>query len=1226
MALGERPLRIAVDFPWDASACMGTGSYSETMVRALAKADPEATIFLIVPRGAPKSINLANIRYEPLPPADGLREGTRQVALPALLDRIKADCLFAPATLLPLVKTCPMVATVHDLTFVKHPEYYSSGLIEYLDRWFDPALRVADSLVAISEETRDDLVELKGTRPDRVAIIKQPVREGLSRRLSQAEVEARLDSMGISKPYFFHVSNLAPHKNVTFALEVFRDFLRNHEDAGHLFVLAGGINAPNQPPDLELVARRLGIGDRIRYAGRVGDDRLTALYQGCDAFLFPSLAEGWGLPVAEASGLGARVIASPIVPAASKSQSLPLESRAWVEAMSDKTFGKAALPAVAFIESGGQLLDLLTQVSGRMVLPESVPAESFRSHGVSPARLPGISGCTIIRNGVRLRYPFEESVASYASLCDEVVVCWDPTSEDATAELLGKIAARFPNVRLVESAWDMGNRQEGTELARQTQIAFSQCRHEWTLYVQADEALHEGHHELLRSCVTDPDLDAVAFRRLSFFGCLDREIADHRTRGMVRMFRTGYGRSVGDAMHVRLEGHVGRIKDSEATLFNYSRLGTDADIIARCTNLHRFYHDDKWLSDREPDIELRIPTVPFEGSHPAPIEARFRRGAGPMSRTGPARVSVHVIAQERDRFGADLLGSCLDALAGYADQIVLVDNGLGPDAEDVVKTRSRYLPLNVVNAREVTNDFAELRNRALAVTDPGMTHIHKIDSDEVYLPGSLNELKELLSTSGNHHFSATLVHFMIEPTLVESSQSKDVIFRHEQSLAWEGAVHEKMGGATSGRSANSPARFLHFGYCRPQWQTMLKWLRYASLQSCDFSHFQYELIDGVRRPWFRDGRTPDTILEPRRHRLEHYKDPYPVSVRPWLEEFARSGQTWREWVGSRVGNGPWDEWQALFHDVGCWEGTLDEVSSRSTARYRHGGQVATIAPPVAQALSRARSSKNEYRRGFSILVPTWNNLSYLKKLVESLRAHSEYDHEIILHVNDGSDGTLEWARKSGIKHTFTPENVGICTAINRATNLSSRDLVMYWNDDMVALPEWDRQIVGYAETHDLDELAWLSSTLIEPTGENPSFIAPADYGTDIEHFDESRLLADLPSLRTRKPDFMGTSWAPNLLRRDTFDRVGRFSEEFSPGFGSDPDLVKKLWDLGMRHFVGVGMSLVYHFQCKGTGKIPKHLHNDAHGTFFRKYGMSIQDFILGVLRPQSRVPARMGCA
>jgi len=245
------------------------------------------------------------------------------------------------------------------------------------------------------------------------------------------------------------------------------------------------------------------------------------------------------------------------------------------------------------------------------------------------------------------------------------------------------------------------------------------------------------------------------------------------------------------------------------------------------------------------------------------------------------------------------------------------------------------------------------------------------------------------------------------------------------------------------------------------------------------------------------------------------------------------------------------------------------------------------------------------------MIPTWNNLPYLRKAVQSIRRHSEFDHEIVIHVNDGSDGTLDWVSRSGLSFTHSERNVGICRGINSVAKLCSRGVVAYFNDDMVALPLWDHYLVAYAETHALDRLMWLASTLVEPCGHNPDLIAPADYGTDIDHFDEDRLLGDLPTLRHARPDLHGSTWAPTVMYRDTLERIGGFSEEFSPGMGSDPDLAKKLWDLGGRSFVGVGRSLVYHFQCKGTSRMKK---NNGHATFERIHGISIRHFIFNVLR------------
>ena len=92
---------------------------------------------------------------------------------------------------------------------------------------------------------------------------------------------------------------------------------------------------------------------------------------------------------------------------------------------------------------------------------------------------------------------------------------------------------------------------------------------------------------------------------------------------------------------------------------------------------------------------------------------------------------------------------------------------------------------------------------------------------------------------------------------------------------------------------------------------------------------------------------------------------------------------------------------------------------------------------------------------FSLLVPTWNNLAHLRLFVESLRRHSAREHELIVHANEGSDGTLEWLREQGIAHTASAQNLGICQAVNLAAARATGDYLLYFNDDMVVAPGWD---------------------------------------------------------------------------------------------------------------------------------------------------------------------------
>jgi GT2 family glycosyltransferase len=234
---------------------------------------------------------------------------------------------------------------------------------------------------------------------------------------------------------------------------------------------------------------------------------------------------------------------------------------------------------------------------------------------------------------------------------------------------------------------------------------------------------------------------------------------------------------------------------------------------------------------------------------------------------------------------------------------------------------------------------------------------------------------------------------------------------------------------------------------------------------------------------------------------------------------------------------------------------------------------------------------------FTIIIPTWNNLALLQLCVRSIRQNSAYPHQIVVHVNDGSDGSLAWVRAEGITHTASPDNIGICLAVNEAAMHATQDYILYLNDDMYCCPGWDTALVNKLKQLDTD-LFMLSGTMIEPRETSNPCVVVRDYGTDAHLFDEARLLAELPDIR--KPDWNGATWPPTLVSRRWWFKVGGYSSEFSPGMSSDNDFSMKLWHAGCRVFLGVGDSFVYHFQCKSTGKVKK---NDGGRQFLNKWGM-----------------------
>jgi len=234
---------------------------------------------------------------------------------------------------------------------------------------------------------------------------------------------------------------------------------------------------------------------------------------------------------------------------------------------------------------------------------------------------------------------------------------------------------------------------------------------------------------------------------------------------------------------------------------------------------------------------------------------------------------------------------------------------------------------------------------------------------------------------------------------------------------------------------------------------------------------------------------------------------------------------------------------------------------------------------------------------FSIIIPSWNNLALLQLCIRSIRQHSAYAHQIIVHVNDGSDGTLDWIREQGIMHTASPQNIGICLAVNEAAMHATQDYILYLNDDMYCCPGWDAALVNKLKQLDTD-LFMLSGTMIEPRDTHNPCVSVRNYGGDVANFDEARLLAELSQLH--KADWYGATWPPTLVSKRWWFKVGGYSSEFSPGMSSDNDFSMKLWHAGCRIFLGVGDSLVYHFQCKSTGKIKK---NDGGKQFLHKWGM-----------------------
>ena len=251
----------------------------------------------------------------------------------------------------------------------------------------------------------------------------------------------------------------------------------------------------------------------------------------------------------------------------------------------------------------------------------------------------------------------------------------------------------------------------------------------------------------------------------------------------------------------------------------------------------------------------------------------------------------------------------------------------------------------------------------------------------------------------------------------------------------------------------------------------------------------------------------------------------------------------------------------------------------------------------------------------SIIIPSFNNLDYLKLCINSLKKNSYYKNEILVHVNEGSDGTIEYLKNENIEYTYTDYNSGICEGMNKAAKKAKFEYILYAHDDFYFCPDWDRVL-----KNELDNIGhnnfYLSGTMVN-NGQ-----IDFDCGKDLEDFDETKFLENFRNFNFY--DFQGSTWAPHLIHKDIWNKVGGFSEEYYPGTGSDPDLNMKLWNLGIRIFKGLNDFKVYHFGSVVTRRYKNHptikTESGSRGAkiFLLKWGFSINFFKKFILKSDTK--------
>lgn len=233
----------------------------------------------------------------------------RHLRLPLAMRSDGVDLHFSPAYFLPLLKVCPSIVVVHDLTFKVHPEWFAGDRRMKFDEIFWREVKKADRILTVSEHSRSDIVRLLGVEPSRVTAIPEAADEHFHPVDDAARLAGVREKFGLPEGFVFTVGAIHTRRNLERLIEALS--LARDDTGKEVFLLIVGTPAEFSPPvDIRGTAARCGLSGRVLHVDYVSEEDLLLLYNACGLFAYPSIYEGFGLPVIEAMACGAPVACS----------------------------------------------------------------------------------------------------------------------------------------------------------------------------------------------------------------------------------------------------------------------------------------------------------------------------------------------------------------------------------------------------------------------------------------------------------------------------------------------------------------------------------------------------------------------------------------------------------------------------------------------------------------------------------------------------------------------------------------------------------------------------------------------------------------------------------------------------------------------------------------------------------------------------------------------------
>jgi glycosyltransferase involved in cell wall biosynthesis len=276
----------------------GLGNYSRDLVRIMAQYYPENQYFLFNPKpGAPNSQTLLPSITSVVPKGFWLKMGAlwRTFGLKSDIVRLQIDIYHGLSGELPFglkSKATKTVVTIHDLIFMRYPKLYSA-----LDRWIyfrksKWAAENADKIIAISEQTKQDIIEFLKVDPNKISVVYQGCANAFKQEYSKEEISAVYEKYNLPDSYILNVGTVEPRKN---ALNIIKAI--QHIDTN--LVIVGRKTYPYQN-EIDKFIGENKLEKKVNYLQGLTLTELAILYQNATIFVYPSVFEGFGIPIIEA--------------------------------------------------------------------------------------------------------------------------------------------------------------------------------------------------------------------------------------------------------------------------------------------------------------------------------------------------------------------------------------------------------------------------------------------------------------------------------------------------------------------------------------------------------------------------------------------------------------------------------------------------------------------------------------------------------------------------------------------------------------------------------------------------------------------------------------------------------------------------------------------------------------------------------------------------------------